>query len=119
METINKIVMNKLTITKADKRKALVILTQEEYKHKINNFIRDNQFIMINNNPTQYCQKNIKQTLKQCNNTILKENMWKYTNMNPAPNLHATIKLLKPNIPIKPIINWKKHLPYTYNDIQC
>jgi hypothetical protein len=54
--------------------------------------------------------------------------------MNPAPpNLHATIKLHKPNSPIRSIINWKKasayelakdltqalrnyiHLPYTCN----
>jgi hypothetical protein len=32
MVTVNKMVMNKLTITKAGKRKTLVILTQEEYK---------------------------------------------------------------------------------------
>jgi hypothetical protein len=54
--------------------------------------------------------------------------------MNPmAPSLHATIKLHKPNTPIKPIVNWKNapayeiaeqltntlhnylYLPYTYN----
>jgi hypothetical protein len=54
--------------------------------------------------------------------------------MNPtAPSLHATIKLHKPNAPIRPIINWKNapayelakqltktlqnylNLPYTYN----
>jgi hypothetical protein len=54
--------------------------------------------------------------------------------MNPtAPNLHATIKLHKPNTPLRPEINWKNapayklaihltttlqnylHLPYTYN----
>jgi hypothetical protein len=54
--------------------------------------------------------------------------------MNPiAPNLYATIKLHKENMPIRPIINWKNapayeiakqvsrtlhnylQLPYTYN----
>jgi hypothetical protein len=39
--------------------------TQDEYKHKINNLIKDNQFTMINN-PTQCYQK----MLKQCNYTI-------------------------------------------------
>jgi hypothetical protein len=72
--------------------------------------------------------------LKQYNYTIQNENMWKYTNMNPtAPNLHPTIKLHKPNIPIRPVINCKNapayglakqltkmlhnhvYLPYTHN----
>jgi hypothetical protein len=45
-----KTLINKLTITKADKGKAVVIITQEEYKHEINNFIEGNHFIAINNN---------------------------------------------------------------------
>jgi hypothetical protein len=41
----------------------------------------------------------------------LKENMWKYTNMNPiASNLHATMKLHKPKTPVRPIVNWKNAL---------
>jgi hypothetical protein len=104
----NKISKNKLVITKADKGKTLVILTQEEYKHKVKSFIQDNHFIKINNDPTQKYQKGVKHTPKQSNNIIQKEHSWKYTNMNPiAPNLHATIKLHKQNTPIRPIINWK------------
>jgi hypothetical protein len=61
MNIKNKISKNILTITKADNGKTLVILTQDEYKHEIRNFIQDNQFIMINKNPTQQYQKtNIK-----------------------------------------------------------
>jgi hypothetical protein len=90
--------------------------------------------VATSNNPTQHYQQIIKQTLKQCNNVIQKENIWKYTNMNPtAPNLRATIKLHKPNTPVRPIINLENtpayeivehltetlhscvHLPYTYN----
>jgi hypothetical protein len=70
----------------------------------------------------------MKKPLKQCINTIPKENTWKYVNMNPrAPNLHATVKLHTP------VVNWKGayayelikhltkalhsylHLPYTNN----
>jgi hypothetical protein len=40
---------NELTLTKADKGKTLIILTQEEYKQKTETFIQDNQFITINN----------------------------------------------------------------------
>jgi hypothetical protein len=63
--------------------------------------------VLLPRNPTQQYQKKIKQTLKQCSNIIPKENAWRYTNINPiAPALHATIKLHKPNKPIRPIINW-------------
>jgi hypothetical protein len=126
----NKILKNKLTITKSDKGKTLVITTQEEYKHKTINFIHDNNFTT----KTQQYQKIVKQTFKQCSNIIQKEDRWKYMNMNPtAPNLHATVKLHNQNAPIRPIINWKNpptyglakqlsktlhsypQLPYTYN----
>jgi hypothetical protein len=56
-EIKNKITIKELTITKEDKGKTLVILTQEEYRHNVNNFIQDNQFTIINNNPTQHYQK--------------------------------------------------------------
>jgi hypothetical protein len=108
-----KIRENNLIVTKADKGKTIVILTEHEYKQKIRNFIQDNQFVLINKDPTSHYQKIIKHMLKQCNNTIQKEQKWKYTNMNPtAPNLHATIKLHKQNTPIRPIINWRNAPAY-------
>jgi hypothetical protein len=57
MNMKNRIPKNKLTITKADKGETLVILTQEEYKHKIINFIHYNHLIIINKKPTQQYQK--------------------------------------------------------------
>jgi hypothetical protein len=54
----------KITTTKANKGKPIVTLTQEEYERRVNNFIKDNKFIVINNNTTQHYQKNLKQTLK-------------------------------------------------------
>jgi hypothetical protein len=84
MNIKNKILKDKFTITKADKGKTLVILKQEEHKHTIINFINNNHFIMINKNPTQQYQKTVKQTLKQCNIIIKKEDRWKHTNMNPT-----------------------------------
>jgi hypothetical protein len=130
----HKLSTNNLIITKADKVKTVVILTQDEYKQKVYNFIHNNKFTATNNNPTQHYQKIINQTLKESNNSIQKDTIWRYTNMNPAsPSLHATIKLHKPNMPIRPVINWRNepsyelakhltktlhnhlHLPYTYN----
>jgi hypothetical protein len=70
-------------------------------------------FWVINSNPTQQYNKTIKQTLKQCNNIIQKETIWRYANINPAPpNLHTTIKLHKPNTTISPISNWKNTPTY-------
>jgi hypothetical protein len=68
-----KIKNNKLTITKADKGKTLVILTEEEYKQKIIKFIQDNNFTLISKDPTQQYQTNIKQKIKLCRNIIKKE----------------------------------------------
>jgi hypothetical protein len=45
MNIKNKIDMNRLIITRADKGKTLVILTKEEYNHKIQNFIQENHLI--------------------------------------------------------------------------
>jgi hypothetical protein len=58
---------NNLIATNADKGKTLVILTEYEYKQQIRNFIQDNQFTLINKDPTSHYQKIIKHTLKECN----------------------------------------------------
>jgi hypothetical protein len=79
----NEISTNKLIITKADKRKTVVILTQQEYDHKANNFVQDNKFTVITNNPTLHK----KQTLKQCNNVLQKETLWR----TPKPPRHNKI----------------------------
>jgi hypothetical protein len=94
----SKISANKLNITKADKGKTIVICTQEECPSKVNNFIQDNKFTVINNNSTYHYQNTIKQTEKQSNIIIQQETIPRYTNMNLAsPSLHATIQLHKPN----------------------
>jgi hypothetical protein len=106
------LVVNELTITKADKGKTVVILATEDCTQKVNN-IQENQFVLLNSNPTQNYEKAIKHTVTQCNNIIPKENKCKYINMNQtAPNLHATIKLHKQNTPIRPIINWRNAPAY-------
>jgi PHD/YefM family antitoxin component YafN of YafNO toxin-antitoxin module len=61
MNVKRKIHSNKLTITKANKGKTLVIITEEEYKQKIMEFIQDNNFTLTNKDPTQQYQSNVKQ----------------------------------------------------------
>jgi hypothetical protein len=55
-----KLVENELIITKADKGKTIVILTTGDYMKKVNNFIQENQFVLLNNDPTQNYRKAIK-----------------------------------------------------------
>jgi hypothetical protein len=80
-----KLAENELILTKADKGKTIVTLTIEDYTQKVSNFIQENQFVLLNNDPTQNYQKAIKRTMTQCNDIIPKENKWKYINMNPTP----------------------------------
>jgi hypothetical protein len=49
----DKLSTNKLTITEEDKWKTIVLLTEEEYKLKVNNFTQYHKFIANNNNATQ------------------------------------------------------------------
>jgi hypothetical protein len=53
----NKLVGNELTITEADKGKIIVILRTENYVQKVNNFLQENKFILLNNNPMKSTKK--------------------------------------------------------------
>jgi hypothetical protein len=60
MNIKDKMHTNNLIATNADKGKTLVILMEYEYQQKIRNFIQDNQFTLINKDPTSLYQKNYK-----------------------------------------------------------
>jgi hypothetical protein len=103
---------NSPVISKADRGKTLVILPIETYKTKIHDFVQNNQVTNLNTNPTDQYQKMIKHELDK-QNIIQKEHKWKNSNMNlTTPNLHATIKIHKPNTPIGPVVNWKSSPAY-------
>jgi hypothetical protein len=125
---------NELIMTNADKGKTLIILSQEEYKQKKKKaFIQDTQFITINNNSTQCYQRDKTKTKTMCKHNTKRKSLEIHKHESHGPSPHATIKLHKPNTPIRPIINWKNapayelakqltrtlhnylKLPYTYN----
>jgi hypothetical protein len=54
-------------ISKADKGKTIVILPIDTYKIKIRDFIQNNEFINLQNNPTDQYQKMIKHALSKQN----------------------------------------------------
>ena len=102
----HKIKENNAIITKADKGKTLVIIYTKDYHNKIHTFLASNNFQAIPKNPTNKNQKQITQTIKQCNLVLNKERN-KYLNVrNPKPpTLKAQIKLHKDGNPIRPVVN--------------
>jgi tRNA U34 5-carboxymethylaminomethyl modifying GTPase MnmE/TrmE len=57
---------NNLTIVKADKSKAFVIISQATLEHKVDKFIEVNDIIKLNKDPTEAYHKLIQQTMQGC-----------------------------------------------------
>jgi len=93
-------------ITQADKGRTLVIIYKEDYHNKVHTFLTNNNFQTIPKNPTNKYQKQITQTIKQCNLIFHKEQNKYLTVRNPKPpTLKTQIKLHKDDNPIRPVIN--------------
>jgi MinD superfamily P-loop ATPase len=78
MNQIKKILENNnLTIVKADKSKAVVIINKEKLNDKVNNFIKENHIKILHKDPTNIYQKQIHQTIQKCN-TLIDKQMHRY-----------------------------------------
>jgi len=68
--TINKLKgilkQNNSTIVKADKSKAIVIINKDDLDQKIKAFIKQNNILTMNKDPTDKFQKQIQKTMAQC-----------------------------------------------------
>jgi hypothetical protein len=97
---------NNLTIAKADKCKAIVIIDKTALGQKIDTSIQENNIMKLNKDPTDSYQRQIQQTMQKCKDLIDK-NRSKYTlNIKPtAPKINAYIKTHKDNNPIRPVID--------------
>jgi hypothetical protein len=97
---------NNLTVTKADKNKAMVIINKDALEQKIQTFIQENQITCLKKDPTEIYQKQLQQALLKCN-TLIEKNKHRYLiNIKPrAPSLNAHIKTHKEGQPIRPVIN--------------
>ena len=103
-----KLKSNKAIITKADKGNSTVILYNKDYHDKVQDFIDNNNFTVLNKDPTTTFQNQVKATIKDCQITITKDNKTKPTSMNPtATNIRGLPKIHKAGYPIRPIINWR------------
>jgi len=97
---------NNLTLVKADKSKAIVIIDKDKQKEKVNNFIKENHMNMLNKDPTEIYQKQIQQAIQKCNTLIDKQTHRYLLNIKPmAPKLKVYLKTHKDNLPIRPIVN--------------
>jgi hypothetical protein len=97
---------NKLTIAKADKSKAIVIIDKTTLIQKIDTFIQENNIVKLNKDPTDTYQRQIQQTMQKCKDLIDKHRSKYMLNIKPtAPKINAYIKTHKDNNPIRPVID--------------
>jgi hypothetical protein len=97
---------NNLTIAKADKSKALVIIDKTALTHKVHTFIHENGMIQLNKDPTEKYQKQIHVAIQNSEDLIDKDRRKYLLNIKPmAPKLNANIKTHKENEPIRPVID--------------
>jgi hypothetical protein len=72
-------------VTKTDKDNSMVILYQNDYKSKVQNFIDNNKFQIESTDPTNKFQAEVRKNINLCTLVIPKNQKWKYTNLNPSP----------------------------------
>ena len=101
-----KLKQTNLIITKADKGNTIVIIHRDEYIHKVETFLEDNQFTQLHKDPIDHYQKKIQQATNRSNMIISKLQKKHLTQIKPLPpTLKAQIKIHKDNEPIRPVIN--------------
>jgi hypothetical protein len=97
---------NDLTIAKAYKSIAIVIIDKTELKQKINSFIQENNIMRLNKHPTKSYHRQLQQTMQKCEDLIEKNRRKYLLNLKPtAPRINAYIKMHKENKPIRRVID--------------
>jgi hypothetical protein len=107
LKSINRKITNGYAmITRADKGKTTVIIHTHDHANKVHTFLSENNFHAISNDPTNKDHKRIQKALQQCDGVINKQQIKHMTQKNPAPpTLKALLKLHKPNITMRPVVN--------------
>ena len=103
-----KLESNNAIAVKADKGNSVVIMHTSDYNTKVQDFIDNNSFTILNKDPTQTFQNKIKDTIRNCPILFPGDQRFKLTNMNPTPpNIRGLPKIHKIENPIRPIVNWR------------
>jgi len=93
-------------ITQADKGNTIVIIYKQDYRNKVYTFLLQNNFQTLPNNLTKKDQTCITKTLQQCNLIVHKKQVKRLIQKNPSPpTLKAQLKLHKPGVPMRPVVN--------------
>jgi hypothetical protein len=79
-----KLVYNNACISRADKGKTIVIVYVKDYNDKITNFIKDNDFVKLDLDPTSGYLKQANHAIHSCL-AIKSIDKWKLKGLNPAP----------------------------------
>jgi hypothetical protein len=72
---------NNLRVIKADKGNMLIIIHQDEYNNKVDEFIMNNSFEKVTKDDTNIQQKTIRGAINTCSNIIRYADKLKYVNM--------------------------------------
>jgi hypothetical protein len=84
----------------------MVMIYKQDLNEKVNSFIKDNNITELKIYPTPKFQRIVQNTLKQCTNIVDPTKRKQTLQMNPqGPKLKAKIKIHKPEIPIRLVIN--------------
>jgi hypothetical protein len=87
---------NNLTLVKADKSRAIVIIERDRLKGKVNNFIKEIHMNLLSKDPTEIYHKRIYQAIQKCNIIIDKQIHKHLLNIKPmAHNLTCISKRIK------------------------
>jgi hypothetical protein len=94
----NTLQQNNLTITKANKSKAIVMINKNTLNQKVDDFIKENHIIRLSKDHTDTYQKQIQHAIQKCNTLIDKHTQKYLINIKPkAPKLNVYIKMHKEN----------------------
>jgi len=116
LRTVHKLrKQNNIYICKADKGNMTVIMDTEDYKKKISDMLTKFPYRKFSQDPTPNYEKTIKTTLKHLlhMNKITKE-LFHYLDSfsSKCPRFYGAPKLHKPNIPLRPIVDFRNSPSY-------
>ena len=68
-----KLTAAKAIVTKADKGNSLIILPENDYNNKVQDFITNNNFTLLPHDITKKLQRNVRAAINECEDIIPKE----------------------------------------------
>jgi hypothetical protein len=83
-------------------------------KSVIKVLLENNSFTILETDPTNSFQRNVRKKINYSKTLIRKGGKWKHYNQNAtAQTIKGLLKLHKPINPIRPLVNWRNAPTYT------